>query len=281
MAINPKVILGGLAFPESPRWHNDKLWFSDVHAHRIMTVDMEGNSEVIVDEVPGHPSGLGWLPDGRLLVVSLYKKQLLRLDKTGLTEVADLSTLASGICNDMVVDSHGQAYIGNAGLDTNLEKNTVGPAEIIKVTPNRDTQVVAEDMIFPNGTVITPDERTLIVAESFKSCLTAFDINPDGSLKGRRVWAQLENGVTPDGICLDAEGAIWLADAGNEVVRVKEGGEVTDKIKAKAYACMLGGHNRRILFILTAETFIHDEARAQSSGRIKIVEVKVPGVGFP
>lgn len=279
--LKPKVLLEGLAFPEGPRWHDGKLWFSDMHAHHVMTVDMDGNSEIII-EVPEHPSGLGWLPDGRLLVVSIFDKRLLRLDPDGLTEVADLNGLASGFCNDMVVDNQGRAYIGNAGLDTNLGKNKVGPAEIIMVTPEGYTRVVAEDILFPNGTVITPDGHTLIVAETFKSCLTAFDIGSDGSLTNRRVWASLGDGVNPDGICLDAEGAVWVAFPTNrEVIRVQESGEVTHRIHARAYACMLGGPDRRTLFILTAETYRHDEARAKLSGRIEMVEVDVPGEGFP
>jgi sugar lactone lactonase YvrE len=280
LAIKTKILLEGLAFGESPRWHDGRLWFSDMYAHQVMAVDMDGNFEVIV-KVPGRPSGLGWLPDGRLLVVSMTDKRLLRLDPDGLTEVADLSGFASGICNDMVVDSLGRAYIGNAGLDTDLEKHKVGPAEIILVNPEGDMRVVANGMVFPNGAVITPDERALIVAESTNSRLTAFDIESDGSLLERRVWAQLEDGVHPDGICLDAEEAVWLADAGNEVIRVREGGEITHRIGAHAYACMLGGPDRRTLFIMTAGTFLPNEARARLSGRVEIAEVDVPGAGLP
>jgi len=283
MTLETKVLLEGLAFGESPRWHDGKLWFSDMFAHQVMTVDLEGKTEIIV-EVPGRPSGLGWLPDGRLLVVSMTDKRLLRLDPDGLTEVADLSGLASGDCNDMVVDALGRAYIGNSGLGTDLKQSKLGPAEIIMVTPDGDMRVVATGMILPNGPVITPDGRTLIVAESFGSCLTAFDIGPDGSLAGRRVWASLGNGVHPDGICLDADGVVWLANpGGNEVIHVREGGEVTNRVKVstQAFACMLGGPDRRTLFILTAETWDHDEARAKASGRVETVMVKVPGAGLP
>ena len=272
----------GLAFPECPRWHEGKLWFSDMQACQVMTVDLEGKAELIV-KVPGQPAGLGWLPYGRLLVVSMTDKRLLRLEPSGLTQVADLSGLASGNCNDMVVDIQGRAYIGHFGFDL-FAKQAVTPAEIIMVKPDGDARVVADSLIFPNGAVITPDGETLIVAESFGSCLTAFSIESDGSLSGRRIWARLRKGIAPDGICLDAEGAIWIADAGgNEVIRVREGGELTHRIKVstKPYACMLGGLDRRTLFIATAETASPPEARARRSGRLEIIQVDVPGDGLP
>jgi sugar lactone lactonase YvrE len=277
--LETETITEGLVFPECPRWHDGKLWLSDMHAHQVMTVDLDGNTEIIM-EVPGQPGGLGWLPDGRLLVVSMTDKRLLRLDPDALTEVADLSGLASGTCNDMVVDALGRAYIGNFGLDTDVTKFYIGPAEIIMVTPDGDMRVVATDMRFPNGAVITPDGHTLIVAESFGQRLTAFDIEPDGSLSGQRVWAWLENNVYPDGICLDAEGAVWVANAvGNTVIRVLEGGEVTHRVKAStlSFACMLGGPDLRTLFVLTAETDDPDEARALASGRVETVKVDIPG----
>ena len=282
MTLKTKVLLKGLAFGESPRCHDGKLWFSDMYAHQVMTVDLKGKSEKIV-EVPGRPSGLGWLPDGRLLVVSMTDKRLLRLDPSGLTEVTDLGGLAFGYCNDMVVDKHGRAYIGHFGFDIFAKQPAPAPAEIIMVTPNGDSRVVACKMNFPNGSVITPDGNTLIVAESFGSLLTVFDIEPDGSLTGRRVWAKLEN-VYPDGICLDVEGGIWVAAMpGREVIRVREGGEVTHHIKFsnQPFACMLGGPDRRTLFVLTAATTDPDEARAKASGRVEMVRVAVPGAGLP
>lgn len=205
MLLETKILVDGLVFPESPRWHNGKLWFSDMHGHWVMTVDSNGNTEKIV-EVPGQPSGLGWLPDGRLLVVSMTDRRLLRLDPDGLTEIADLRQLASSHCNDMVVDQQGRAYIGNFGFGM-IEQEPFALAEIVLVTPDGDARVVAEEMAFPNGSVITPDGRTLIVAETFGPRLTAFDIEPDGSLTGRRIWAEIEQAF-PDGICLDAENAI-------------------------------------------------------------------------
>jgi len=281
MTLKTKVLLEGLAFGESPRWHGGKLWFSDMHAHQVMTVDLKGKTEVIA-EVPGQPSGLGWLPDGRLLVVSMTDKRLLRLDHDGLTEVADLSKLASGYCNDMVVDKHGRAYIGHFGYDLYVKTPSPALADVILVTPDGNSRVVANNMNFPNGTVITPDGRTLIVAESFGSLLTAFDIETNGSLTGRRVWAKLDS--VPDGICLDAEGCTWVAVMpGREVIRISEGGEVKQRIQFtdQPFACMLGGPDRRTLFILTATTTDPDEARAKASGRIETVRVKIPGAGLP
>lgn len=275
------VLIDGLVFPESPRWHDGKLWFSDIHAHRVMTADLKGNAQTVV-EVAGQPSGLGWLPDGRLLVVSMTDRRLLRLEPEGLEEVADLSKLASFHCSDMVVDNQGRAYVGNYGFDL-IGQQTFAPAEIVLVTPDGNARVVADDMAFPNGTVITPDGHTLIVAESLGQRLTAFDIRPDGSLTGRRIWAEVGE-ATPDGICLDAQGAVWVASpVSAEVLRVLEGGQVSHRVRVSTHAsaCMLGGPDRRTLFVLTAETVDPNEPRAKASGRIETVQVDVPGAGLP
>lgn len=284
MVLETTVLLDGLAFPEGPRWHDGKLWFSDIHAHRVITTDLDGNVETII-EVPGQPSGLGWLPDGRLLVVSMTDRRLLRLDPDGLEEVADLHELASFHCNDMVVDWQGRAYIGNYGFDIFAQGSTPTLAEIILVTPDGDARVVADELVFPNGSVITPNGDTLIVAESGAARLTAYEIEPDGSLAKRRIWAQFDEDVIPDGICLDNEGAIWVASPHGitEVLRVCEGGEVTQQVKVttKPYACMLGSPDRRTLFVLTAETEHPDKARTIKSGRIETVQVEVPGAGLP
>ena len=280
MVLETRVLLDGLAFGEGPRWHDRQLWFSDMLAYQIMTVDLSGRTEIIV-RVPGLPSGLGWLPDGRLLVVSMTDRRLLRLDSGGLVEVADLSNLASYHCNDMVVDKQGRAYIGHFGFD--YSSQPFSPAEVILVTPDGNARIVAEDIAFPNGSVITPDGHTLIVAETFGACLTAFDIQPDGSLTRRRLWASTKPAM-PDGICLDAEGAIWIASPlTEEVVRIQEGGQVSRRISLSrpAFACMLGGTDLRTLFVLTAESDNPDKARAELSGRIEIVEVDVPGAGLP
>ena len=281
MAHETKVLLDGLLFPESPRWHDGKLWFSDMQGLHVMTLDMDGNAEKIV-EVQCSPSGLGWLPDGRLLVVSMMDRRLLRFDPAGLVEIADLSELASFHCNDMVVDKQGRAYIGNFGFDLAADA-PVKPAQIVLVTPDGNARIVAEDVYFPNGTVITPDGRTLILAETWGNCLTAFDIESDGTLKNRRIWANLES-TYPDGICLDAEGAIWVAAPHpGEVLRVQQGGNITHRltVSTKPYACMLGGLDRRTLFVCTAGCSDPDEVRANPDGKIEIIDVEVAGAGLP
>ncbi len=225
-----RVLLEGLAFPEGPRWHDGRLWFSDMHSFVVVAVDEDGNREDRA-RVPNCPSGLGWLPDGRLLVVSMTDRRILRQEADGsLTELADLSSLAPYHCNDMIVDREGRAYVGNFGFDLAGGAQPV-LTNLILVTPDGDARVVAEDLLFPNGMVITPDARTLVVGETFGAKLTAFDIALDGSLSNRRVWASLSNAV-PDGICLDTAGGIWVASpTSGEVLRVVEGGEVTDRVQ--------------------------------------------------
>jgi sugar lactone lactonase YvrE len=274
MIKKPEILTEGLNFPEGPRWHNSRLWFSDMNANKVMTVDLHGHTEIIV-RMPGPCSGLGWLPDGRLLIVSMTDRRLMRLDPDGLKTVADLKDLATYHCNDMVVDDKGRAYIGNFGFDLFNDPEPV-EAEIILVTPDGKARVAADDLLFPNGTVITPDGKQLIVGETYGSYLTAFDILPDGMLTGRRNWATLK-GAVPDGICLDADGGIWVASPiSHEVIRVLEGGAVTHRIKVEtqAYACMLGGPDRRTLFIATS-------GGLEGSGRIEITRVPVPGAGLP
>ena len=274
--------LDRLAFPESPRWHDGALWFSDFYTQRVQRVDMKGRCETVVC-VPGQPSGLGWLPDGRLLVVSMSDRRLLRLEGAVLVEVADLAKLAPFHCNDMVVDAKGRAYIGNFGFDF-AARQAPRSTGLILVLPDGQARVVAQDLHFPNGAVITPDGRTLIIGETYAARLTAFDIADDGSLSGRRVWATLDK-AAPDGICLDAEGAIWLASPiSREVIRVREGGEVTHRIATpgQAVACMLGGPDRRTLFVLTGKVMVTPEqSRASLTGMIYTLPVVVPGAGLP
>jgi sugar lactone lactonase YvrE len=277
------TLVDGLAFAEGPRWHKGRLWFSDMHALTVMSVGLGGDLRVEA-EVPNQPSGLGWLPDGRLLVVSMTDRRLLRQEPGGgLVEVADLSPYASWHCNDMVVDREGRAYVGNFGFDLygRAERST---AAIVLVMPDGDARVAADGLEFPNGMVITPDASTLIVGESWGARLTAFTIRDDGTLADRRVFAALTDSA-PDGICLDAEGAVWLASPlSHEVVRVRPGGEVTDRISTgelNAFACMLGGEDRRTLFVCTAATHVPEKAAAQRSGRIETVPVAVPGAGWP
>ena len=274
ITLKTEIFLEGLKFPESPRWHDDKLWFVDMDTHKVMTVDLNGKTETIIER-PSQISGIGWLPDNRLLVVSMEDCRLLRLDPDGVTEVVDLSKFGTVYCNDMVVDKKGRAYIGNFGFDYFNGKPFV-PTKLILVTPDGDARVVADNMAFPNGTIITPDDQTLIVGETFSARLTAFDIMKDGSLTKRRIWANLKS-LAPDGICLDAEGGIWIAAPGRgRVARVLEGGKITHIVKVEndAYACMLGGQDRRMLFVATS-------THARTNGRIEVVEVDIPGAGLP
>ena len=276
-----KVLLDGLAFPEGPRWHDEKLFFSDMHALQVRAVDMAGKSEVIC-EVPAWPSGLGWLPDGRMLIVSMRDRKLLRLDRDGLKVAGDMSKLAPFDCNDMVVDKEGRAYVGNFGFDLHANEKPRGTT-LVMVAPDGSARIVAEELMFPNGAVITPDGKTLIVGESFGRQLTAFDLAADGSLKNRRVWAELDKSV-PDGICLDAENAIWVAcPTASEVIRVKLGGEVTERIKVDtdAFACMLGGPDGRTLFVATAANSDPEKCRADRAGRVEMTQVEVPRAGLP
>jgi sugar lactone lactonase YvrE len=278
-----KVILDGLIFPECPRWYDGRVWFSDMLDLKVIAVDAGGKAEIAA-RVPGQPGGLGFLPDGRLLVVSMTDQRLLRLDPDGLKEVADLSRMAVGNCNDMVVDSQGRAYIGDWGFVEFPKKGEVKMAHLILVSPDGKARVVADQVLFPNGAVITPDHKTLIVAESFASRLAAFDIEDDGSLGNYRVWANLGKGVIPDGICLDAEGAIWVTDsAGSDVIRVKRGGEVVGRITVslRAYACILGGPEREDLYLTTAAPGLFADLKSKRSGRLEVIQVDVPGAGLP
>ena len=280
MSYKPQVLLKDLYFGEGPRWHDGKLWLSDFYGHKVIKVDMNGHAEKVVD-VPNQPSGLGWLPDGRLLVISMTDRKLMRLDPQGLVVVADLSMMATYHCNDMVVNSNGDAYIGNFG-SSELGGNP-DPADLILVKPDGKASIVARGLQFPNGSVITPDGHTLVVGETFGRRLTAFDINKDGSLINRRVWADI-NPARPDGICMDAENAIWVAwPDGKAALRIAEGGKVLDRINLElnTYACALGGEDRRTLFILTAASSVPDIAKAKPTGRIEYVRVKVPGSGLP
>ncbi len=281
MNLKTELLLDGLMFPEGPRWHQNKLWFTDQHARQIKTVDINGNFQLIA-ELSDLPGGLGWLPDGRLLVVSMRNRQLLVLEQEELRLFADLSDFASFHCNDLLVDQQGRSYVGNFGYDLHGGA-ALSTAEIILVSPEGKPEVVSNEVIFPNGMVITPDGNTLIVAETFASRLSSFSIQPDGSLGKRELWADLD-GAFPDGICLDQENGIWVACPNTgDVVRVKQGGVVTDRVEAigNAYACMLGGAERNTLFVLTSETDDPEEAVRTCSGRIEVVGVRVPSAELP
>ena len=279
--LKPEILLDGLSFPEGPRWRDGRLWFSDFYTMRVLTLDLAGRTETIV-EVPRRPSGLGWTPAGDLLIVSMVDKRLLRLAEGKLEIVAELKDFATGPCNDMVVDAAGRAYVGNFGYDRHAGEPLRATC-IVRVDPDGSVTRAADDLLFPNGSVITPDGKTFVVGETQGHRLTAFDIAADGALSNRRVLAELD-GCFPDGICLDQEGAIWVADArGNRVIRVLAGGRIAQTISTGsqgAYACMLGGGDRRTLFICTSSGSGPDMANKRD-GRIEIMRVDVPGAGLP
>ena len=269
------TLLTGLAMGESPRWHENRLWFSDWGAQEIVAVDLDGNREVVVRTPFGLPFCIDWLPDGRLLIVSGRECLLLRRELDGsLVRHADLRGLSDRAWNEIVVDGRGNVYING------------GPGIIALVAPDGSARQVADRIAFPNGMAVTPDNATLIIAESHGKRLTAFDITPDGSLSNRRVWADLGSGV-PDGICIDADKAVWYGDVPNKrCVRVREGGAVLQTINLDrgCFACMLGGMGNRTLFLIAAEwrgmENIPEVARART-GQVLTAEAPAPGVGWP
>jgi len=292
MISNIEVLLEGLHFGEGPRWRDGRLWFSDFYDRAVRTVALDGATTTAVELDGDEPSGLGWLPDGRLLVVSMQRRLLLRLEGDTLVEHADLSGVATYHCNDMVVDGAGRAYVGNFGFDLNAAAESGNfaaalaayeGASVARVDPDGTVSAATPPLRFPNGTVITPDGTTMIIAESLGRRLSAFTIEPDGSLTDQRIWAELGS-MTPDGITLDAEGAVWLADAGGpRCVRVREGGEVLQVIDTQqpCFACMLGGPDGRHLFMLTAASSRPAIASAERTGRMLVTTVEVPHAGLP
>lgn len=292
------TLAGGFSFLECPRWHQGRLWVSDFYTHRVVAIDARGTVETMA-RVPEQPSGLGFLPDGRALIVSMRNRRILRREASGdLVEHADLSKLSPYYLNDMLVDGKGRAYVGNFGFDL-MAGAPLAPTSLIRVDPDGKAQVAAEGLRFPNGTVLSPDSKTMVVAESFGQSLAAFTVGADGSLSNRRVWAQLGEPPTtrdvhayieaakclPDGMCLDAEGAIWMADAlQHRVLRVAEGGRILDDIstgETGAYACMLGGDDGRTLFICAAPTFVEEQRRNATDAAMLQVRVQVPHAGLP
>jgi sugar lactone lactonase YvrE len=275
------IITEGLAFPEAPRWHAGRLWFTDQHARAILAMDTAGECETIspTEDLPG---GLGWLPDDRALVVFMTQRRVMQLTSEGLAEYADLSDQASFHCNDMVVDAAGRAFVGNFGFDLH-GGGDVAPAEIIRIDQDGNVEVFARDVVFPNGSVITPSGDTLLIAETFAHRISAFGLDVGGRVSSRRLWAELGK-HTPDGICMDAEAALWVASPGTKTLfRVQQGGGILDRCTTRGtpYACMLGGEDRRTLYICTSETDDPQEAIKQRSGRIEQVRVAVAGAGLP
>lgn len=281
---NPEIttLMTGLGFGESPRWHNDRLWFANWAVNDVVVCNAEGSSEVVAS-LPSFPFSIDWLPDGPMLIISGRERLLLRMEPDGsLVTHADLTGISGG-CNEIVVDSKGNIYINGSGPRTKPGEY-FAPGVIALITPDGSVRQVAADIAFPNGMAITPDNSTLIIAESHGKRLTAFTIEADGSLSDRRIWADLGFG-TPDGICIDEDGAVWYADVPNKCcVRVREGGEVLQTIATDrgCFACMLGGPGRKTLYILAAEWHGFEKMFDGSrTGRLLSVEVKVPGAGRP
>ena len=287
-----RTVLDGLYFGEGPRWHEGSLWFSDMHDHRVVRTNLDGTATTVVTITHDEPSGLGWLPDGRLLVVAMETQRLLRVEHDGtVVEHADLSHIARGSINDMIVAADGTAYVGDMGSRIHDPSSPRVAGQTIRVDPDGTVSCAADDLRSPNGHILTDDGRTLIVAESGGSCLTAFTVAADGSLSGKRTFAELKptkpglSFAPPDGVCLDEQGAVWVADPINAVVtRVVEGGEVTDLITFDdviPVACVLGGVDRRTLLVCVAADWKRDVVMKARSGRIDAVDVAVAGAGRP
>ncbi|KAJ1684440.1 hypothetical protein LUZ63_020195 [Rhynchospora breviuscula] len=292
-----RTVVSGMTFTECPRWHDGRLWFADFYTHAVYSVGEDGIGLRTEVEVPAQPSGIGWLPDGRLLYVSAKDRQLLRREEDGTSVVhADLSSYASQQLNDMVVDADGRAWVGSFGFDL-MAGADIETTDLLRVDPDGSVTVAAEDLWFPNGSIVT-DDGTLLVDETFGNRVTAFTIASDGSLVDRRAWAEFGElpasrviaealpgaVVAPDGCGLDADGCLWIADAVNgRVLRVAQGGEVLAEVQpgTGVFACMLGGSDGRTLFMCCAPDFDAGARSAAREGEIRAVEVDVPHGGRP
>lgn len=298
-------VADGFHFLEGPRWRDNRLWISDMHGHKVHTINADGNIDTIA-EVPNQPSGLGWLPDGSLVVVSMLDRKLMKISEGSLSLHSDMSHLTPFQCNDMVIAKDGTAYVGNFGAD-NAESN-IKKTCLIAVSPEGEAKICASDLLFPNGTVITEDGKELIVGETFGGTLTSFKISKPGELINKSNWAnvmpkryQIITSIirflnislkessnipfpVPDGICLDADYGIWVASpTTSEVIRYKKGGQITDRIATPnpAYACMLGGENGKELYILTAESSVPQFCKENKTGEIYKVPVSNERAGQP
>lgn len=292
-----RTIAREFSYLEGPRWHENRIWFSDFYTHRVFSAEEDGGDLRVEAEVPGQPSGLGWLPDGRLLVASMRDAKLLRREPDGqLVTHAERGTLDQGHMNEMLVDEQGRAYLGSFGFDL-MGGADLEPAKLLRMDPEGSVTVVAEDMWFPNGTVLTPD-GVLLVGETLANRITAFDRAADGSLGNRRSWATFgpapsgrtlaevlpQGKLAPDGCCLDAEGALWVADALHaRVVRVREGGEILEEISPGigVFACMLGGADGRTLYLCAAPDFQESARKPVREASLLAVRVEVPHAGLP
>jgi sugar lactone lactonase YvrE len=292
-----RTLISGLSFTECPRWHDGRLYFSDFYTRRVLAAGLDGAMETIA-RVPNQPSGLGFLPDGRMLIVSMRDRKIMRRETDGsLEEHADLAQLAPWHLNDMLVDRSGRAWVGNFGFDL-MGGAKVTTTNLVCVESDGCAKIAADGLGFPNGMVLTPDGSTLIVAETTMNRLSAFDV-VSGGLSRQRSWAAFGDvptstkfaelydqvNVAPDGICLDAEGAVWVADAKHgRCIRVAEGGKILQELETDGqgvFACMLGGDDGRVLFLSVAPTFHELEASAKHRASIWMTRVDVPGAGLP
>jgi sugar lactone lactonase YvrE len=277
-------VASGFAFTEDPRWRDGRLYFSDMQNHRVHAVTEDGQvSEVAV--LSDAPSGLGFMPNGDLLIVAMTEQNIYRLGPGGLTVHADVSAFAGRGINDMAVDAAGRAYVVQFGFDYS-KNEPFKTSPLIVVEPDGTPGIAAPDLAVGNGIVISGDGRTLFVAESAAGRITCFDIDPAGRLSNRRVFAELPQGHHPDGICIDSAGGVWAAALNNGVIRMEEGGRVTHQVKLlpgrNAYACMLGGKDRGDLYICTAETHEHGPATAKMNAAIdRVRNVGFTGEGLP
>jgi sugar lactone lactonase YvrE len=277
------ILAQGIYFGEGPRWHDGRLWYSDFFGHCVRAIAPDGRDQMMLP-LEGQPSGLGWLPDGQLLIVSMLDHRILRHAADGSTVVhADVSAFARHWSNDMLVDQAGRAYVGNFGFD--FETDSPAPTCLTRADPDGSVVRAASDLLFPNGMALTPDGTTMIVAETYAARLTAFDVGRDGTLSGRRIWADLTGtGIYPDGICLDADGAVWVAAASQPLcARIRAGGEIIGQARfsQNCFACVLGGQDRRTLYAMTAPTAARDIASQAPRGRVEQERVAVPGAGWP
>lgn len=277
------LLVDGVDFGEGPRWHGGRLWYSDFYQAAIYSVGPDGDRRIEYGDLPDQPSGLGWMPDGSLLVVFMTTRRVMRDHGDGnLVEHADVSSVATWHCNDMVVDAAGNAYVGNFGFDLEA-RDRYRPADLALVRADGTVEVAATELRFPNGSVITPDGGTLIVGQSFGGDYVAFTIGDDATLTARRTWATIE-GTAPDGCTLDAAGGIWFSDAvGSQVVRVEEGGNVTHRIATPqpTFACMLGGNAGTTLFALCAPGSGADASAGKAAGAIYSMTAEHPHAGRP
>ena len=280
--LNLTPFIDDFVFLEGPRWRDGLLWVSDVNDKKVYTISPQGERKVMA-EVSNRPSGIGFLPDGTPLVVSMRDNTLRRIEGNELPVHGDVSALVKGEINDMVVDKKGNAYVGSMGYDL-FRGEKFAPGTIVLVKPDGSVREVADGLHFPNGPVVSPDGKMLVVAESWGKRLSAFTIEDDGSLSNRRVFADLGD-YTPDGITLDEEGGIWLAAFANDAfVRVKDGGEITDVIEVpdrRAVACTLGGDDMKTLYCLTFDGQMSDIGKGKRASRIETMRVDIAGSGSP